>query len=160
MPRSTLIKGTPLTDVEHEFLRSLIEGGSRFMVVGMSAADLQGANIGTQDIDLWFASTSDGGLDRAARSVGSLFMWRADPPSLLGEELERIDVVRSCSGLGSFEQEYENAVELEVEGLPLKVLPLDRVIISKKTANRPKDRAHLPTLRATLAANRRYYTGK
>jgi len=160
MSRSPLIKDTPLTDEEHDFLRILIENGSRFMVVGMSAADLQGANIGTQDIDLWFESTSDGVLDQAARAVGSMFAWRADSPVLTGEKLERIDIVRSCSGLKSFAREYEDAVEMDVEGLLLKVLPLDRVIASKRAANRAKDRAHLPTLKATLAANRRYDSGR
>ena len=102
---------------------------------------------------MWFESTSDGGLDRAARSVGSMFAWRANPPALTGEQLERIDVVNKCSGLDSFEIEYDQAIDMEVEGLPFKVLPLDRVIASKRAANRPKDRAHLPTLRAALASN-------
>jgi len=150
----SVMKGTPLTDVERAFLSELIASGTRFLIVGMSAADLQGANIGTQDIDLWFESTSDGRLDRAARAVGSMFAWRADPPSLMGEELERIDIVRTCSGLRPFLQEYDESVEMDVEGLMLKVLPLDRVIASKKAADRPKDRAYLPTLRAALASLR------
>jgi predicted nucleotidyltransferase len=158
MSRKSFLKDTPLTNVEHTFLSELIASGSKFMIVGMSAADLQGANIGTQDLDLWFESTSDGGLDHAARSVGSTFAWRANPPSLIGEELERMDVVNRCQGLRSFQEEYKDAVDMEVEGLPLKILPLDRVIASKKAANRPKDRAHLPTLRAALAANRYYNT--
>jgi predicted nucleotidyltransferase len=158
MSRNSFLKGTPLTDIEHTFLSELVASGSKFIIVGMSAADLQGANIGTQDLDLWFESTSDGGLDRAARSVGSMFAWRANPPALTGEQLERIDIVNRCHGLGSFDREYDNALDMEVEGLSFKVLPLDRVIASKKAANRPKDRAVLPTLKATLAANR-YYIG-
>ena len=69
----SIIKGSVLTDVERTFLEELVASGTSFMIVGMSAADLQGANIGTQDIDLWFRSTSDGGLDRAARAAGSMF---------------------------------------------------------------------------------------
>ena len=148
----SIVKGTPLTQMEHKFLRELVARGSRFMVVGMSAADLQGANIGTQDIDLWFGSTSDGKLDRAARSVGCLFLWRADPPTLEGEALERIDVVNQCDGLESFDNEYASSVETNIEGIRVRVLPLERIIISKKAANRPKDRAALPSLRAVLAA--------
>jgi hypothetical protein len=153
MSRKSFLKDTPLTEIEYEFLRQLIATGTRFLIVGMSAADLQGANIGTQDLDLWFESTSDGGLDIAARSVGSMFAWRANPPALTGEQLERIDVINKCSGLASFEDEYAQSLDMEVEGLLFKVLPLDRVITSKKAANRPKDRAHLPTLRAALASN-------
>lgn len=40
-----------------------------------------------------------------------------------------------------------------IEGAPgMKVLPLDRVIASKRAARRPKDTAQLPMLEAALAA--------
>jgi predicted nucleotidyltransferase len=159
MPGPAILKGTPLTNEEREFLRILLESGARFMIVGMAAADLQGANIGTQDIDLWFESTSDGNLDRAARAVGGMFMWRANPPSLMGDELERIDIVQTCSGLRAFGSEYGKAIEVDVEGLPLKVLPLSRVIVSKEAADRPKDRVYIPTLKAVLEANIRFRQG-
>lgn len=149
-----MIKGVPLTPVEVRFLRELAERDVRFMIVGMSAADLQGAHIGTQDIDLWFRRTSDPGLDRAARSVGCLFMWRADPPMLEGKELERFDVVNRCDGLDIFDVEYTDAVDSEIEGIPVKLLPLHRIIVSKKAADRPKDRVTLPALKAALMANK------
>jgi hypothetical protein len=136
------------------FLRELVDRRVKFMIVGMSAADLQGAHVGTQDIDLWFKSTSDEGLDRAARSVGGLFMWRADPPALGGEELERFDVVNRLDGLGDFESEYANSVDSEIEGIPVKLLPLDRIIDSKLAADRPKDRVAIPSLLAALEASR------
>lgn len=50
----SVARGVPLTPVEKQFLLELVANGVEFMVVGMSAADLQGANIGTQDVDLWF----------------------------------------------------------------------------------------------------------
>jgi hypothetical protein len=42
----------------------------------------------------------------------------------------------------------------EIEGVLLHILPLERVIASKRSTNRPKDRAALPALEATLAARR------
>ena len=36
----------------------------------------------------------------------------------------------------------------------LKVLPLERVVVSKRAANRLKDRAQIPMLEAALAARR------
>ena len=115
-------------------------------MVGMAAANLQGADKGTRDIDLWFKSTSDGGLDEAARSVGGMFIWRADPPTLSGKVLARIDVVNKCHGLNSFDREYEEALDVEVDDFVVKMLPLPRIIASKTAANRPKDRAALPAL--------------
>ena len=148
------VRGVPLTTAEMQFLLELVSRKVRFMIVGMSAADLQGAHIGTQDIDLWFKKTSDARQDQAARSAGGIFMWRADPPALGGEVLERLDVVNRLDGLGDFESEYSNAVDSEIEGIAVKLLPLDRIIDSKMAADRPKDRVAIPALLAALEASR------
>ena len=66
--------------------------------------------------------------------------------------LSRIDLVNHCHGLSDFGSEYDNAVDVDLEGIPLKLLPINRIIDSKKAANRPKDRAALPALRAALKA--------
>lgn len=58
----------------------------------------------------------------------------------------------TAHGLNDFATEYEGSVVREVDGLPLHVLPLERVIASKRVTNRPKDRASLPALEATMAA--------
>ena len=145
--------GFALTDEEVIFLRELVQSGTRFLMVGMAAANLQGSDKGTQDIDLWFKTTSDGALDSAARTVGGMFMRRADPPSLSGRALNRVDVVNRCHGLDSFDREYENALDVEIEDFTVKMLPLDRIIVSKTAADRPKDRAALPALQAALLGN-------
>lgn len=147
-------EGFALSDKEVLFLRELVRCGTKFLMVGMAAANLQGADKGTRDIDLWFKSTSDGGLDEAARSVGGRFIWRADPPTLSGKVLARIDVVNKCHGLNSFDREYEEALDVEVDDFVVKMLPLPRIIASKTAANRPKDRAALPALRASLLGNK------
>ena len=72
-----------------------------------------------------------------------------------GRGLDHIDVVTRCDGLRSFDAEYATAVDAEVFGVKVKVLPLRRVIASKKAANRLKDRAVMPALKAALAAIRR-----
>lgn len=74
------------------------------------------------------------------------------PPAFGGTGLERLDVVLTLHGLGPFDEEYARAVEREIDGLHLKVLPLDRIIVSKRATNRMKDRAVLPVLEATLLA--------
>lgn len=144
--------GFPITEAELSFLRELSRNGSKFMIVGMSAAILQGADGGTKDIDLWFRTTSDGRLSDAASSVGGIFIWRANPPCLGGEELARVDLVNRMSGLDDFDSEYEGAVDCQIDDFVVKLLPLDRVIVSKRASARPKDKAALPSLRATLKA--------
>jgi hypothetical protein len=58
-------------------------------------------------------------------------------------------------GLGSFASEYPSTVPIEIDGLTVQILSLERVIASKREANRAKDQAALPALEATPLAKRR-----
>lgn len=151
MPRSN---DTPFTDEELELFRALDREGVRFMLVGLAAAVVQGADTVTQDLDFWFAPGSEAGLVDAAKAAGGFYSARMEPPMLGGQGLERIDVVTHCDGLETFEAEYQRSLPLKVEDLEIRVLRLDRIIASKVAANRPKDRAVLEQLRAALAASK------
>ncbi len=134
-----------LTEGERAFLGALSELGVEFLLVGMSAALLQGARGATENIDLWFRNLDDPRIGEAARRAGGFWGTRAAPP-LLGGMGERFDVVMTMSGLPDFAQEYQAATELTLDGVALRVLPLDRIIASKHAANRTKDKAVLPAL--------------
>ena len=127
-----------LTPAERELLQALNTLRVRYLLVGMGAALIEGATGTTQDLDLWFGSIDPASLSEAARREG----------------LDRIDLVLSAQGLGPFEDEYARAREYVVDDVPLRVLPLERVIASKKAANRAKDAAQIPLLEAALAARR------
>jgi hypothetical protein len=143
----------PVSDEEIGLLRELTNAGVPFMLVGLGAAVLQGADAVTKDLDLWFRSIGDPGLAEAAQKVGAAFVWRNNPPLFSGPGLDDIDVVLKCDGLRDFDSEYQGAIDLAlVPGLVLKVLPIDRVLASKRAANRPKDRAVVPALEAAIAA--------
>jgi hypothetical protein len=105
-----------LTDAERTLFEALERRGVRFMLVGLSAAVLQGANTGTRDIDIWFEDTSAGGI-----WVSGSFGMR--PPQVGGDALgDRVDVVTHMHGLGNFGDELANTVELDVDGIPVRVL--------------------------------------
>ena len=145
-----------LSDEEVNLLRALLNEGVEFMVVGMGAAILQNAPGVTQDIDLWFAPGQGDRLASACRKVGAAYYWRSNPPGIDGPGIDQVDVVWHCDGLGPFADEYEKAVVVEVApDLALKVLPIERIIASKKAAGRLKDRAVLPMLRDVLKTLRR-----
>jgi predicted nucleotidyltransferase len=129
-----------LTPAELAFLRALNRRGVPFLVVGMSAALLHGVRGSTEDIDLWFPSLDDPQIGEAAREAGGFLIGRVTPPLLGGDIGERFDLVLTMSGLPSFESEYASAVEMAIAGVPIKVLPLERILVSKREANRPKDR--------------------
>ena len=143
-----------LTSGERRFLVELEARGVRYLIVGMSAALLQGARGATEDIDLWFESTSDPRIGDAVRAAGGIWISGAfglGPPRIGGEELsERFDVVAHMSGLESFETEYRGVRREQVEGLSLPVLPLARILVSKRAAGRAKDLAAAHALEDAL----------
>jgi hypothetical protein len=143
-----------LTNAERQFLSELDARSVRYMIVGLTAAALQGANTTTVDIDLWFESTSDPRIRDAAETAGGLWIsgFGMMPAHLGGPLGDRFDVVLHMSGLGQFAEEYPRALPMKVEGIAVRVLPLDRIVASKRAADRPKDRAVLPALEEALAA--------
>lgn len=144
----------PLTSAERIFLRELRRLEVRFMLVGMSAAVLQGADLATQDLDLWFESMAHPGIGQAALLAGGFYVSRTQPPIIGGEGLERIDLVTHCHGLDAFDAEYQCSLDVALGDLALRVLPLERILVSKSAADRPKDRAALEALKAALAVQR------
>ncbi len=145
-----------LTTAERVLLEALNDLGVRYLIVGMGAALIEGAPGTTQDLDLWFGRIDEDRLREAARRAGGLYTagFGLQPPALGGEGLDRVDLVPTASGLDSFDREYAGACEYELDGVRVKVLPLERVIVSKLAAKRPKDSAQMPTLEATLAARK------
>lgn len=145
-----------LTPAERALLKALDALGIRYLIVGMGAALIEGAPGTTQDLDLWFGAIDDDQLREAAHKAGGFYTsgFGLQPPALGGEGLDRVDVVLTASGLESFDREFTRAREYDLDGVRVKVLPLERVIASKRAARRPKDAAQLPMLEAALAAQR------
>lgn len=143
-----------LTDPEIQFLKELNENKVPFLIVGMMAAVLQDVPLVTRDVDLWFQNTEDPKLVQAAKSCGAVFMPAnmifQMPPRIGGEAFKNFDVVYGIVGLDSFEEEYKNAIDMEISGVPVKVLPLEKVIASKMATGREKDKAALPILNTVL----------
>lgn len=139
----------PLSSVEAAFLAALDARGVRFLVVGMSAALIQGVRGSTEDIDLWFEQASDDRIAEAARAVGGFMVTRSQPP-LLGGVGDRFDIVTTMSGLPSFDLEYASALTVDLGSTRVRVLPLERILQSKRAANRDKDRLPIEQIERTL----------
>jgi hypothetical protein len=145
-----------LTPAERTLLRALRALDVPFLLVGMGAALVEGAQGTTQDLDLWFGQLDAGKLSEAARRAGGFYTAGIglQQPTLGGDGLDRVDLVLTAQGLGPFDEEYRQAREYDLDGVPVHVLPLERVIASKRAANRAKDAAQIPLLEAALAAKR------
>lgn len=143
-----------LTPAERALFAALNEQGVRFLVIGLGAAVLEGAPVATQDLDIWLERRDDPRVVAAATAAGGFWVsgFGVQPPAFGGAGLERLYVVLTAHGLGSFDAEYAQSIAREVDSVPLRILSLPRVIASKRATNRPKDRAALPALEATLIA--------
>jgi len=146
----------PFSESELRLLQVLLKRKVRFMVVGLSAATLQGAPVVTQDVDLWFENLGEPKISRALQEVGAAYVPPSinNPPMLAGKGAELFDIVIRMDGLGTFADEIKNCVEIPLGRQKLIVLSLERVLASKLAANRPKDKLAIPVLRDTLAAAR------
>jgi hypothetical protein len=144
-----------LNENEIRFLRALLERKVRFLVVGLSAAALQGAPVVTQDVDLWFEELTDPNIREALKEVNAAYAppSHLNPPMFVGGGIELFDIVLTLHGLGNFSEEWENSIEVSVGREKLRVLRLDRIIVSKRKANRPKDQLVLPVLEDSLAVS-------
>jgi len=150
-----MVDSRVLSDPERRLLEELVARRVRFLVVGMSAALLQGARGSTEDIDLWFADVSDPAIAASVRAAGGIWIsgsFGMGPPRIGGEVLgDRFDVVTTMSGLPDFDTEFLGAIREVVDGVELPVLPLRRILESKRAAGRPKDLAAIPAIEDALA---------
>jgi hypothetical protein len=150
------VAAPPLSEPELQFLRALERTNVRFMVVGLSAAALQGAPVVTQDVDLWFEDLSDPAILEAAREVGAAYVppTASTPPMFAGGGIELFDIVLTLDGLGTFDEEFREALEISFGGDRINILPLERILVSKRAANRAKDRLVIPVLEDVLKVNK------
>lgn len=152
-----------------DILRTLLHHRVDFVVVGGMAAVLQGAPVHTFDIDIVYARAED----NVARLLAALSdleaVFRTDPRRLRPNESHLrsaghkllstrhgvLDVLGTIEEDTTYEDLLPDALWLEVAGAPVRVLSLERLIQIKEKLTRPKDRAMLLVLKATLEEKRR-----
>jgi len=150
-------KPSIFTENEIRFLRELVKNRVPFMIVGLSAAALQGAPVVTQDVDLWFKTLTHPGIGKALRKVDAVYVppKMQNPPLFAGNGVDLFDIVVNMDGLDDFDEELRNALDVRIDRVHVKVLPLERILASKQAANREKDHLTIPVLRDAMAAIRR-----
>ena len=144
------------TEKEIQFLRELSKEKIPFIIIDLSAAAIHGAPVVTQDVDLWFKDLSDQRFQNAVKIVGAIYVPPIDmnPPMLGGEDFELFDLVTDVHGISSFDEEYAKSGSIDIEGIQLKILPLEDIIASKKFLNREKDKSVIPALENALLAKK------
>lgn len=157
-----------MTDFDPErLLRTLVEHGVDFCLIGAAAAWLQGNPTVTLDLDVMprrelenadrlaaalneLGARHRGG-DRRADLEGADFLgWRTQH---FDTDAGPLDVVPHAAAIGAFEEVA--TVELTLGDLSVRAITIDEVIASKESLGRPKDTAALPALYATREALKR-----
>jgi len=140
---------------EIAFLKALNNNQVRYLIVGLSSAILQNASVVTQDVDLWIEELGSKPFNQAVTEVGGFYIPPGvagpNPPMLGPDTLKIFDIVTHMHGLENFSEEFNRSIEAEIEEITVRLLPLDRIIVSKEAINREKDKAVLPALKAALA---------
>jgi hypothetical protein len=136
------------------FLQALDEEKVPCILIGMMAAVEQGAPLTTIDYDLWVKLPER----RYVRLLGIVQRLGGTIVARTFYELSdgtQVNAVFKPDGLRSFDTEYKRCSLATLGGTKVRVLPLDRVIASKRAAGREKDLAVLPVLERTLRLRRR-----
>ena len=152
-----------------ELLRLLARHGVDHVIVGGVAAVLQGAPVVTLDLDVVHSRTPDNvrRLLAALAEIHASYRTRTDRRfepreshlaaaghQLLRTDLGDLDLLGTVGDRLGYEELSESCLEMQVAGVTVRVLKLERVIELKERAGREKDRATLPVLRQTLRLRR------
>ena len=121
--------------------------GVDFMLVGGYAVALYGWPRTTFDIDFWIMANPDNAkaVMRAIKAFGAPLMELTEEdfhkPGMvfqIGNEPQRIDIISAVDGL-DYADAVGRAVTMNVDGMEIKVLSLDDLIVNKRASGRPKD---------------------
>lgn len=125
----------------------------RFMVVGMSAANLQGVLESTIDVDIWIGLPPRQYMTviNLCRRLGANV--RSQNKVYLDDDTP-VDFIYEVTGLPAFDREYPRAKWLSFHGLRIPVLPLERICKSKQAAGRDKDKLHVLLIRQVMRLQR------
>jgi hypothetical protein len=136
--------------------RALADVKLEAVLIGNAAAALQGAPVTTVDFDFMYRPTAPNRakLERLAAHLDA----RTTEPHYPASRLVRIvsedgalqlDFMAEVHGVRSFAGLRRRATNTRFRGCALLVASLEDIIRSKEAADRPRDRADVPVLRAT-----------
>lgn len=124
------------------------------MLIGMSAAIVQGVMETTLDIDLWIdlPARQYMRVQNIARTTGATM--GANTVAYLEDGTPVNFVFGEVAGLAAFTSEIGHTLRLEFRGRQIPVLKLERILKSKETIRRDKDLAHIIHIRNLLRCRR------
>ena len=154
-----------VTDFE-QALSTLTGGGVEFIVIGGVAGTLHGSAFITQDLDVVYAHNREN-IRRLAAALqphepylrgapeGLPFHW--DEPTIrnglnftLTTSFGDLDLLGEATGGGAYEDLLPHSCEVSGFGVRFRLLNLDKLIVLKRAAGRPKDLVVVAELQGIL----------
>lgn len=145
-------------------LERLVEAEISFVLVGGLAVNAWGYLRATRDIDVVPEPDAENlaKLDSALKEIGgkveaddglldsnaiSLFLRTGDR-TLVVTDLGRVDILQGLPQIPTFAALDGEAVDVDVDGLPVRVCSLNHLLEMKRASERPRDREDLEALEA------------
>jgi hypothetical protein len=139
-----------------DMLRALSAEKADFLLIGAYALAVHGYPRATMDIDLWVKPSPENAeaVLRALRIFGAPLhnltreaLLSDDTIFQIGVAPKRIDILTGVSGL-RFEEAFAHSLQVELEGIPIRILSIDDLILNKRASGRTKDLADAEALEA------------
>ncbi len=145
-------------------LRRLVGAGVNFVIVGGYAGVVHGCTLVTQDVDICcdFSPRNLLALQEAIADLHPVHRMTPgrQPLELTAEntgqfknlyldtDLGHLDCLSEIQGLGDCDEVAKASQTIEIDGMPLRVLKIDALIVAKEAMNRPRDREAVRQLKA------------
>ena len=142
-----------------DMLLALSEENVKFMLVGGFALAAHGHPRFTYDIDFFVMVSPDNAkaVMRALKRFGAPLMGVTEADFeqkgivfQIGVPPVRIDIITKIEGV-SFDEAYPRALVTEWEGVTIRVLSLQDLLVNKRAVGRPKDLADVALLERLIA---------
>jgi hypothetical protein len=137
-----------------DLLSSFNAAEVRYLVVGAYAVGVHGHPRATKDLDVWV----EGSPENAPRVIAALRAFGAPLGDvveadfaavgtgfMMGKPPLRIDILTQISGV-RFEDASPRAITASFDGVPVRVIALDDLLVNKRSANRDQDLADIRAL--------------
>ncbi|HET8954887.1 MAG TPA: nucleotidyltransferase [Solirubrobacterales bacterium] len=147
-----------------ELLERLVAAEIRFVLVGGLAVNAWGYLRATRDVDVVPDPDPENlsRLDALLRELGGKVevsgqvlasdaiatFLRTGDRTLVRTDLGQVDVLQGLPQVPAYAKLDADAVDVDVDGLPLRVCSLDHLLEMKRASERPRDRDDLEALEA------------
>ncbi len=141
-----------------DILSCLNDARADYLLVGAYALAAHGHVRATADIDLWIAIGRDNclrvldALTRFGAPLGDVRLedlMRDDGVLQLGTAPTRIDILSGIDGV-SFQDAHRRSLQVEIDGISVRILSKQDLLATKLAANRDQDLGDIAWLRRNL----------